>query len=108
MRKFVSRRGEAGVKNDKHAAPKGTTAVPVHHKFDLDWWWWAMVALGFLIIGFFGFCFCIEAPLGAAGVRWWRIVAPTHAMQCTGHWRSWEIGAVIWSILFGIYYFVRF
>jgi WD40 repeat protein len=96
------------MKNDRHAATNGMIAVPVHSKFDLDGWWWTMVVLGFLIIGFFGFCFCIDAPLSSTGVRWWHIVAPVQATHCTGQWRSWEIGAVIWSILFGIYYFVRF
>lgn len=94
--------------NTGFADARGRAAAPVHPKFDLDGWWWAMVVLGFLIIGFFGFCFCIEAPVGSAGMRWWRIVAPTHAIHCAGQWRSWEFGAVIWSILFGIYYFVRF
>src|SRR5436305_5753709 len=94
--------------NAGFADARGRTAARVHPKFDLDGWWWAMVVLGFFIIGFFGFCFCIDAPLSSAGVRWWHIVAPTQAMHCTGQWRSWEIGAVIWSILFGIYYFVRF
>ena len=65
---------------------------------DVDGWWWAMVILGVAIIILFGFYFCID-PNG-------RLVPHTDA--CTDHWRSWEMGAVLWAILFGVYYFLRF
>ena len=71
---------------------------PPEPDLDLDGWWWAMVILGVAIIVLFGFFFCIE-PSG-------RLVARTD--DCTDHWRSWEMGAVLWAILFGVYYFIRF
>jgi hypothetical protein len=82
-------------------------------RFDLDGLWWTMLVFGILIILFFGFCVCIEPASPKAGGGAWfsgslRLMAPTESAHCAAHWRSWEIGAVIWSILFGFYYFGRF
>jgi len=88
--------------------PKGVRGVP---RFDLNVWWWSMVVLGVFIIAFFGFCFCIEPPSANASGLFsgnWRLVWPSDAVHCAAHWRSWEMGAVIWSILFGAYYYGRF
>jgi WD40 repeat protein len=82
-------------------------------RFDLDGWWWAMVVLGIVIIGFFGFCFCIDPSRSSTGIGRFlgsrpRLIPPTQSVHCDAPWRSWEMGAVVWSILFGAYYYVRF
>src|SRR5436305_3201341 len=83
----------------------------VRSRLDVDPLWWIMVALGVLVIGCFGFC--IDKPsfnsqvAGLARDGW--LVLPRHTpLHSLAHWRSWEIGAVVWSILFGVYYFLRF
>lgn len=78
-------------------------------KLDLDWLWWTMFGLGILIILFFGFCVCIDPAKAVGGALFsaFELKAPTESGHCGAPWRSWELGAVAWSILFGFYYLLR-
>jgi WD40 repeat protein len=75
-------------------------------------WLWTMVVLGVLIIAFFGFC--IETSPFKFMVhqlhnRGLLVLPGRYPASCpVAHWRSWEMGAVFWSILFGIYYYFTF
>jgi hypothetical protein len=97
------------VTKDKVSGKQETESAPCPRP-EMDRWLWLMVILGVLTIAIFGFGVDtrpFQSVVRDFSSRGWLISAPSWPPHWD-HWRSWEMGAVIWSILFGLYYYVRF
>src|ERR1700690_4148015 len=82
------------------ATPRPTNPL----RLNLNGLLFSMLASGILIVIVFGFY--IDTDTLTSSVKSliaWGLLHPARPSGQVGHWRLWELGAVLWSFFFGVY-----